>query len=315
VAALVALVLLAGIWWPSGQYEPVRADERGTLTGLVSDDRPAAALDDGRVLGMALVPRSGSGPTLVVLPTDDGALGIVTSAHGSEPMEGRSFPFALPDAPGPGDNQALAVGDEDGATVYDVAYAVVTVTDGAPVTSTNEAYALASCSFCKTVAVAMQIVLVVGQADVVVPVNTAVAGNADCFSCVTSALAVQLVATIDALPSQEVYDRLADATAQLEGLGDLDTQQLWDSVQAVEVEVAQILTEAGLLDGVTTATASASASPSESPSPSASPTAVVPTAEPSSSAPEATPESSPSASPPATPEPTASPEPTAAATP
>jgi hypothetical protein len=133
-------------------------------------------------------------------------------------------------------------------------------------------------------------VLVVGQADVVAPLNAAVAGNADCFQCTTTALAVQLVVTLRSLPSQEVYDQLAAALSALDDLEGLDTEQLWDAVQAVQAETLQVLTDAGLVEGVTTATASASATPS------ASPTDAVAAAEPSSTG---------------TPEPTAEPSVTA----
>ena len=53
----------------------------------------------------------------------------------------------------------------DGGVTYDIAYAVVTVKDGADVDQRNGAYALASCKACTTVAVSFQVVLVVGQSD------------------------------------------------------------------------------------------------------------------------------------------------------
>jgi putative peptide zinc metalloprotease protein len=288
VAGLVALLLLLGVWWPSGQYRAVRADERGSLGALVS--RSAPVLSAQQVLAPALVPRSGDGPTLLLLPGADGTQAVLTSGSGGQQAPGTAFPFRLPSAPGPGDNQALALGTKDGGTVYDVAYALVTVSDGSAVDNANTAFALASCSSCTTVAVAFQVVLVVGQADVVAPLNAAVAGNADCFQCTTTALAVQLVVTLRSLPSQEVYDQLAAALSALDDLEGLDTEQLWEAVQAVQAETLQVLTDAGLVEGVTTATASASATPS------ASPTDAVAAAEPSSTG---------------TPEPTAEPSVTA----
>jgi putative peptide zinc metalloprotease protein len=258
VAALVALLLLIGVWWPSGQYRAVQASERGTLGTLVS--QPVGT--PHQVLAPALVPRDGNGPTLLLVPGEDGTRAVLATGSGTEPTAATAFPFHLPDAPGPGDNQALALGTRDGGTVYDVAYALVTVTDGSAVSNTNTAYALASCAYCTTVAVAFQVVLVVGQTDVVAPLNAAVAANADCLQCATTALAVQLVVTLNALPSQQVYDQLTAALSSLDGLEGLDTEQLWQTVQQVQTEVLQVLTEAGLVDGVTTATASASATPS-----------------------------------------------------
>jgi putative peptide zinc metalloprotease protein len=310
VLGLAAALLLGSIWWPSGQYEPVHADERGSLLSLVGAGTPTAPVGD-QSLAMALVPRDTSKPALLLLPGEDSSQAILTSAESpattgetTSPTAGTAFPFRLPEAPRPGDNQALAVGDKDGATTYDVAYAVVTISDGSPVTNANQAFALASCTRCTTVAVAFQVVLVVGQADVVVPVNTAVAGNASCVSCVTTALAVQLVATISELPSQQVYDELQAALGTLDGLEGLDAASMWKAVQDVEAEVVGILSGAGLLEQATTAAASASATPaaaaptpSETAPASAAPspeTSVTPSASPE---PSETPSTAPSALP------------------
>ena len=65
-----------------------------------------------------------------------------------------------------------------------------------PAENTNEAFAAASCTNCAAVAVAFQIVLVVGDVDVAVPQNLAVAANYECTSCLTYALAVQLFITL-----------------------------------------------------------------------------------------------------------------------
>jgi putative peptide zinc metalloprotease protein len=310
VAGLVAAILLASVWWPDGQYKPVRADERGTVLSLVRSEAATPVASSSQVPAIALVPREDkTAPVLLLLPGEEEGTtqAVLTSTAGQgESVEGATFPFRLPAAPRPGDNQALAVGDEDGKTVYDVAYALVTVTDGSPVTNANQAFAFASCTGCTTVAVAFQVILVVGQADVVVPVNTAVAGNSGCVSCVTTALAVQLVVTLQELPSQEVYDKLQAALAQLDGLGDLDPAELVQAVAQVEAEVVGILVDAGLVEGVTTTTASASATPeataavtaeaSASASPSAEPS-TTPSAEPSSPAPTVEPSLTPSPAP------------------
>ena len=299
VAALVVLLLLIGIWWPSGQYRAVQAEERGTLGSLVSAQHAVPA--QRRVLAPALVPRSGDGPTLLLLPGKDGTQAVLATGSGTAPAAATAFPFQLPSAPRPGDNQAVALGTKDGGTVYDVAYALVTVSDGSPVTNANTAYALASCSYCTTVAVAFQVVLVVGQTDVVTPLNAAVAANAGCLQCATTALAVQLVVTLDALPSQQVYDQLSAALSALDDLQGLDTQQLWEAVQTVQTQVLQVLADAGLVQGVTTATASASATPSATSAAVVSPGATPSATETPSTAPSTEPSSS------ATPEPSATP--------
>ena len=70
VAGLVAL--LAWAWWPSGQYQPVRASDNGTLSGAVrllsspaSAARPqsqvsSAGLTPGRHLAVAMIPVGGA---------------------------------------------------------------------------------------------------------------------------------------------------------------------------------------------------------------------------------------------------------------
>ena len=73
----------------------------------------------------------------------------------------------------------------DGGVVYDVAYALVTVTGGANVTNTNSAYALAHCKACTTVAVSFQVVLIVGRSKVIAPINAAGALNDNCPACMT----------------------------------------------------------------------------------------------------------------------------------
>jgi putative peptide zinc metalloprotease protein len=79
------------------------------------------------------------------------------------------------------------------------------------VSTANSAYALASCADCKTVAVAFQVVIVVGQSNAIAPENLAAAINYNCVSCVTLALAQQLVVTVDRPLTDE-------ASAQIEAL-------------------------------------------------------------------------------------------------
>ena len=81
----------------------------------------------------------------------------------------------------------------------------------------NEAHAYASCSDCVTVAVAFQVVLIMDDAQVVVPQNLAVAANYECYRCITAAIANQLVLSVQDTPGEEqllalaeVWDRLTD---------------------------------------------------------------------------------------------------------
>jgi putative peptide zinc metalloprotease protein len=225
-AVLVAAGLATAVawaWWPGeGRYEPIGPGERGTLVdGLALAvartpyfGEPAAtsqrpALREGEVAAAATTVWASSGTEL---PTeDDPRLALVLV-----PREGADagdqpawvFPFDPPAAPGEGGNQALAVNTADGGTVYDVAFALVWVTDGSA-TERNEAYALASCRDCVTVAVAFQVVLVLGEADLVIPQNIAAAVNYSCVECLTYALATQLVVTLPDGLSADAMDRLA----------------------------------------------------------------------------------------------------------
>lgn len=252
VAIAVLVALLAWAWWPAGQYEPVSASERGTLTSamqmtasggrrVVGDaNRPIDGVEPRTAY--ALVPRDG-GPALLLARGDDGELtSIVTDGDRS----GVAFPFELPAAPGDGDNQALAVNTGDGTVVYDVAVALVWVKDGAVADNRNEAFALASCTACTTVAVAFQVVLVIGQSDVVAPINIAVAANANCIRCVTTALAVQLIVTLREMPSEEMQAKIEAALARLDELETLEDP--YAEVKAVETEILDLLVEGGLVD-------------------------------------------------------------------
>ena len=237
VAGVVAASVVAGLawaWWPdAGTYRPIRPYERGvvqdvlpaslrsaTPTGLVEGREsrartiwPAGAelpSADAPQLALVLVPRSGAARQ------DEGR-----DATGGSDAPGQDaptwvFPFNRPLPPGEGDNQALAVNTTDGSTVYDVAFALVWA-DQDTVLNKNEAYAFASCTGCRTVAVAFQVVLIVGSADVVVPQNLSGALNYACVECVTAAVAKQLVVTVPEAPD-------AATTAQL--------QALWQEIAA-----------------------------------------------------------------------------------
>jgi putative peptide zinc metalloprotease protein len=165
------------------------------------------------------------------LPTADRpalAMVLVPSARGGGDARAEAptwvFPFNRPLAPGEGDNQALAVNTEDGSVVYDVTFALVWADQDAAL-NRNEAYALASCRDCRTVAVAFQVVLLVGSVDVVVPQNLAAAVNYACVECVTYALATQLVVSLPGPLSEDgardlaaIWAELAEFGEQIEGV-------------------------------------------------------------------------------------------------
>ncbi|HET7530404.1 MAG TPA: hypothetical protein VFJ98_05545, partial [Mycobacteriales bacterium] len=227
----------------------------------------------GKMLALVLVPKTGDGPTWV-------------------------FPFDKPTPPGIGDNQALAIATKDGQTVYDVAFALVWADSDGTVGNTNSAYALASCKQCTAVAVAFQVVLVVGDSNAAAPENIAVATTYQCPKCTTVALAVQLMLTLpeDLTPAQRaelrhLWKRIMRWSKHLQGLTLAEIQQ---QLATYEKKIVAIVDPAAAAAVSSTSTATATPAPtatatvpvtSTAPSTSASDSATAsPSASPSSSA-------------------------------
>ena len=287
-AAAAALCTAAWAWFPAGQYQPIEPTSSGTLVELASAvtspqsvARPLAAapeLEPGTQIAMTMIPVGGATeerPALLVLRDADGeTVAVLTDsiaedgeAVGENPeaetetetgttetlasptVPAVALPFRLPSAPPPGSTQAVAVGTTDGAVTYKVAYALVTIRDGAPVTNTNSAFAFASCNACTTVAVSVQIVLVVGTSRVIAPINAAGALNVNCPACVTTALATQLVVTLTEEPSDELIARLEAALKELDALPTLgkDMNAVLAEVAEAEADVRKELEDSGLI--------------------------------------------------------------------
>jgi putative peptide zinc metalloprotease protein len=90
------------------------------------------------------------------------------------------------------DNTAIAINTKDGSALFKFAFSVKRVA-GDVVDNGNAAVAFASCENCRTVAIAIQIVLVTGDPSVVTPTNLALAFNFECTLCETMASAYQFV--------------------------------------------------------------------------------------------------------------------------
>ncbi|MFZ6005591.1 MAG: hypothetical protein ACOYXM_16835 [Actinomycetota bacterium] len=254
VAASVSLVLaLLAAWWPQGQYQAIDEGEHLTLPALgqmVDSRQPAAdgaeSGDGVRALTGDLGGRGGRGllgSELVRAPetTDDGVGG---------------HEFSLPAPPRDHDNQAVAVGYGDDASTVEVSHSVDFAEIG-DVDHRNEAYALASCSDCRTTAIAFQLVLVVGDHDMVAPRNHAVAQNVRCLRCDTRALAVQLVLPIAQRPDAETLAALSQIWGRLAGLERAVAEQGLGAAQSllhdIEAEVVALLTpDSSVLDETTT---------------------------------------------------------------
>lgn len=175
-------------------------------------------------------------------PLAAACLAVLALAGAASPVS------ALEDTKTREDNLAVAVNTEDGASLLRLAFSIRKVANGV-VDETNQAFALASCADCQTVAIAFQIVLVSGDADVVVPENRAVAYNDECVECLTYASATQLVIGVDG-PTRltregrarmaELYESLAALEADL---ASLSPAQLDALVQAAKQELVAILDE------------------------------------------------------------------------
>ncbi|WP_052500599.1 hypothetical protein [Arthrobacter sp. SPG23] len=313
MAAVAAVTAgLAWAWWPGAEtYRPVQPYERGTLADVTTAVFPTSSsstLREGRAgKTLALWPAGAAKPTreqpqlsMVMVPrTDSAATSGPAADGGAAAPPSWVFPFDQPAAPEEGDNQALAVNTQDGTVVYDVAFALVWAEDGDTVDTTNEAYAFASCSDCAAVAVGFQVVLIVGQADVIVPENLSAAANYNCVRCLTYALANQLVLTLDGPLSEAGMNRLNALWAEIAEFGrnlqNVPLSEIQERLNAFKEQVVDIVqNDPSATKGTRTSptpgtTATPTSGTSQAPSPGATGTASAPagttTADPAPAAP------------------------------
>ncbi|MEO3934326.1 hypothetical protein WMO79_16140 [Micrococcaceae bacterium Sec7.4] len=296
LAATVAVVAgLAWAWWPGAEsYRPVQPYERGTLADATTAIFPAASttgMREGQASRtVALWPAGKEKPTreepqlsMVLVPRDAGTAG----SAGTTAAPAWVFPFDQPAAPEEDGNQSLAVNTTDGSVVYDVAFALVWADDGADVTTRNEAYAFASCADCAAVAVGFQVVLIVGQTDVIVPENLSAAANYNCVRCLTYALASQLVLTLDGPLStdgmarlNELWQQIAEYGRNLQNVPLSEIQGRLDTfkVQIMEVIKSDPSATPGASTGAAPATTGSSPGASQTAAPGATPGGTAPTA-------------------------------------
>ncbi len=91
-----------------------------------------------------------------------------------------------------GDNTAVAVNTKDNSSIFRLAFNIRRVTADV-VDQTNAAVAISSCQECRTVAIAIQVLIAESDPSVVAPQNLALAMNVDCTLCDTFAYAYQIV--------------------------------------------------------------------------------------------------------------------------
>jgi putative peptide zinc metalloprotease protein len=146
-----------------------------------------------------------------------------------EPAAAGSSEEPTPEVTDSIDNLALAINTTDDSSLVKFAFDVRRVMNGV-VDQTNAAVAVASCENCRTVAVAIQIVIITGEADVITPENAAIALNYQCTSCETLASAYQFVFTTN---GKVKFTKKA-------------WREMWEIKQGVEDLLAQV--EAGEID-------------------------------------------------------------------
>ena len=143
--------------------------------------------------------------------------------------------FALPAAAQAQDNTAIAVNKKDGKSVFKLAFSVKKASGD--VDASNTAAAYASCTDCKTVAAAIQVVLVSDAGSATLE-NVSVAINYQCTECETLAAAYQFVFADgqEIEFTKEGKQRLHDLKKRFHDLkqrDDLTLDQLADEIAAI----------------------------------------------------------------------------------
>lgn len=186
-----------------------------------------------------------------------------------------------------GDTTAVAINTKDGTSIFRFAFQIRRVMNDV-VDQGNAAVAFASCEECQTVALSIQVLLLMGDPNVVSPENLALAMNYECTSCETLASAYQYVFTTGGPVyfTAEGNQTLADLRTRLRDLlrSDLPIEELQAQIDLLNEELAVVLAEelvaAGPTDPATATDAGAE--------PTAEP-ATTPDDESTSTAPESTP--------------------------
>jgi putative peptide zinc metalloprotease protein len=154
---------------------------------------------------------------------------------------------ALPAAPAAaddGNNIVSVVNTKDGASIFKMVFDIRRVT-GDVVDNGNAAIAYASCTDCKTVAIAIQIVFVEGTPSTVAPENVAIAVNENCTACETLASAYQFVISTNGPVTftKAGWRRLHEIRKGLERLrkNDLPIAEIQRRLDALMDELADVL--------------------------------------------------------------------------
>lgn len=239
--------LAAGARLDPGEPEPVgTADrQRPTKTTAAKEKAPRggettarAAQANGRQDGSV----SGRPPRSGLPPRSGGADSDPDLGPGVEVTWPFSFP--PPEPPDAGGNQVVVTNWANGSTAFDLETSLQWDADGV-IDNENSAYALAACTACRTVATAFQIVAATTPTSTVVPRNLAVAANENCNACVTRAVAVQLVVTLDAMPDpaakREIERLVASIQAREAAYTAMDPTRVRAELVAAKARALEIL--------------------------------------------------------------------------
>lgn len=141
------------------------------------------------------------------------------------------------------DTAAVAINTKDDSSVFRMAFSVRRVMNEVVDTS-NAAVAFASCENCQTTAVALQVVLIMSDPEVVNPENVALAINVECSTCETVASAYQYVLTTGGPVhyTAEGNQILADLRIQLLDLktAELTPEELLAAVDAIAQQLFDV---------------------------------------------------------------------------
>jgi hypothetical protein len=356
-AAVAAFVV--AVWWPNGDYEPLRPGEQGTIpeaitaTREVPSGRPAftasrelrfghlpvgsqaAPGDPGSPATEPPAPAGDPSATDRSRPADppdgDDAADPVAgeSPRSDETATAAPEPSTAPDATAtpepasqaPHDNAAVATNTEDGMFVFRLAFDLQFIQDGV-IDQSNKALAYGNCQACRTIAIAIQLLIATGDFHVVAPTNLAVAMNDRCPSCATLAYAYQLVLAAPTLMSltPEGREKLATilAAVVLVGSSDVPVEQIRAQLDALMDELREVVATEVVPSARQETTSSSdppSSAPRETATPSPSSTAAPSPDSTTTPTPEPTGTSSPEPTGTSTPESTATPSPDATGTP
>lgn len=325
VAAATGLAILATVawsWWPDGQYEPITPSSSASsqvplpsqrtartparppgisppvapiLASVASPGRPRPAADAGVFRGARAtqfyVVRDPSAP-----PNSWPSYGVIDEP--GAPLW--VFPFPAPPAPQEGDNRALSVNTTDDTMVTAMAVAWAVIQDEVA-DDRNEAHAYASCDRCVALAAAFQVLLLVGDPDVVAPVNVAAAATYECNQCHAVAIAVQLVVSITDIPSAEATALIQQAIDRLAALGpvlgSLSVEELYLAMTATSQQIMQILKDDGITPTQVPGSDATPSASSEATAPSAGATVSSEPPSPTDTTPQSTSEPSPTPTP------------------